>query len=85
MTNQPLVIVTWDDAEDPLKTWLDEEETQQFINEACIVKSVGFVVSKGPKYLTLMGDWIEKLGHRSRLTKIPVGAIIEIREIKEDA
>ena len=85
MTKNQLIEVGWDDAEDPPegKAWLDEAEVEEFSTQTTLVKSCGYLVSKTDKYLTVAGDYIEKLEHRSRVTKIPVGAIVTIREIGE--
>lgn len=80
-----VVIVTWNDAEDPSegKTWLDDEDLAQFAQHDCLVRSVGFVKSHTEKYLTLVGDEIPELNHYGRSTKIPVGMIQTIDIIKE--
>ena len=81
---KPLVLVTWDDAEDPAdgKTWLDEEDVDTFSQHRCTVQSVGFLVSKTDKYVTLGGDWIEELKHWGRITKIPSGMIVETKDLQ---
>jgi hypothetical protein len=78
-----LVRVTWDDAEDPSegKTWLDQEDVDSFSRHNCTVVSVGYLVSKTTKYVTLAADWIGDLKHYGRLTKIPTGMVTEIQEI----
>jgi hypothetical protein len=82
MTGQ-LVKVVWDDAEDPAdgKTWLDAEDVETFSAKSCTVESVGYLVSKTAKYVTLAADRIEGLDHWGRVTKIPVGMIIDLKEL----
>ncbi len=78
-----LVLVTWDDAEDPAdgKTWMDDEDVETFSTHNCTVISVGYLVSKTAKYVTLAADAIEGLNHWGRVTKVPTGMIVGIREI----
>ena len=80
-----LVIVTWNDAEDPSdgKTWLDDDDLEQFAGHDCTVTSSGFVKSHTDKYLTLVSDEIRELKHYGRSTKIPVGMILGIEVVKE--
>jgi hypothetical protein len=78
-----LVKVTWDDAEDPSdgKTWLDTEDVETFAAHACTVESVGYLVSRTAKYVTLAADRIEGLGHYGRVTKIPTGMVVSLVEL----
>ncbi len=71
--DKPLVLVIWDDAEDPEdgKTWMDDADVEAFSTQSCTVTSVGYLLSQTEKYTTLAGDWIEGLGHYGRVTKIP--------------
>lgn len=82
---KPMVLVVWDDAEDPAdgKTWLDEEDVEKFSANDCEVRSVGYIESYTQKYLTLSGDIIPGLGHRGRVTKIPRGMIRSITSLGE--
>ena len=77
------VEVIWDDAEDPAdgKTWMDEEDVETFSKHNCTITSLGYLVSKTEKYVTLGGDWIAELKHWGRVTKIPTGMIIEVKEL----
>lgn len=80
-----LVVVIWDDAEDPAegKTWLDEEDVARFSVHNCTVESVGYLISKTAKYLTLGGDWIDELHHWGRVTKIPMGMVLSTTVLQE--
>lgn len=79
-----LVRVTWDDAEDPAdgKTWMDAEDVASFSKCNCTVQSIGYLVSKTEKYVTLAADWIEGLNHWGRVTKIPTGMIVKQEDLK---
>lgn len=80
-----LVRVYWDDAEDPdsEKSWLTEEDVETFSKVETLVVSYGLVISHTDKYLTLGADWIERLKHWGRVTKITCPQIVEIEEIEE--
>ena len=84
---KPLVMIVWDDAEDPDdgKTWMDQEDVEAFAARHCVVRSVGYLVSKTDKYVTLAADWIEQLGHFGRVTKIPAGMVIAIESVAASA
>ena len=79
-----LVRVIWDDAEDPAdgKTWMDEEDVKTFSTHNCTVSSVGYLVSKTAKYVTLAADWIEELHHYGRVTKIPANMVVSLTELE---
>jgi hypothetical protein len=78
-----IVRVVWDDAEDPSegKTWLDGEDVDTFSKHDCTVESIGYLVSKTAKYVTLAADWIDELKHWGRVTKIPTGMVTKFEEI----
>ena len=78
--NKPLVVVVWADAEDPAegKAWLDQEDVDTFSCHSCTVESVGYLLSKTDKYVTLAADWIEDLKHYGRVTKIPSAMIVSL-------
>lgn len=78
-----LVRVTWDDAEDPNdgKTWLDADDVQQFSEATCLVVSVGHLIRQTPRYVTLGADYIEKLGHYGRVTKIPASMVQRLERL----
>ncbi len=77
-----LVRVLWDDAEDPKPGWQDEDDLKAFdAEDGCLVVSVGWVVSEGPKYITLCADWVAKLKHAGRVTKIPMAQVVKVEEL----
>jgi hypothetical protein len=66
-----LVSVSWIDAEDHKETWVDEEDAQKFGEAECKITSIGFLVRKTSKYLTLAADWDESSKNWGRVSKIP--------------
>ena len=78
---KPLVLVTWADAQDHPQKWVDEEDAAEFGNSSCLIVSVGFLVSKTDKYITLAGDWDETDKDYGRVTKIPCSMMVELKEI----
>lgn len=78
-----LVRITWDDAEDPdeSKSWLSEADLEAFSTQETLVVSVGWVVSHTPKYLTLCADYIARLKHSGRATKITTAQILKIERL----
>jgi hypothetical protein len=82
--DKPLVRVVWNDAEDSDGTWSDESEVEAFANHDCTVESVGFLVSKTDKYVTLAGDWIPHTKQHGRVTKIPAGMVGKIEPLNPE-
>lgn len=78
---KPLVRVTWHDAQDAGQPWMSEADAGAFGERLCEIVSVGFVVSKGPKYLTLAGDWDAEDENYGRVTKIPTGMVVSVEEL----
>lgn len=79
--NKPLILVEWRDAQDFNESWADAKAIEQFGEEECLIRSVGYQVSKGPKYLTLGADFHEAENDYGRITKIPVAWVISIQEL----
>jgi hypothetical protein len=76
-----LVIITWLDAQDHKDTWVDSEAAEKFNDVECKIISVGFLIRKTAKYLTLGSDWDEADKDYGTVRKIPVGMIQEIKEV----
>lgn len=76
-----IVRVTWWDACDHKASWVHEADAQEFGAQTCTIISVGFVVRKTDKYLTLSGDWDEVDQDHGRVEKIPIGVIQLIEEL----
>ena len=77
---KPITKVTWHDAQDHTETWASEADMAQWCEKACVIVSVGFLVSKTDRYVTLAADWDEEDQNYSRITKIPVGMVVNITE-----
>jgi hypothetical protein len=78
---KPMVVVRWLDAQDHAEKWVDEKDAEEFGGVDCEVTSVGFLVRKTDKYVTLAGDWDAIDSDYGRVTKIPTKMIVEIKEL----
>lgn len=76
-----IVKIEWMDAQDHVDKWVDEGDATEFGNVSCTIVSVGFLVSRTDKYITLAGDWDEVDKDFGRVTKIPVSWLISVAEI----
>lgn len=79
--DKPLVRVVWIDAQDHPDKWVDEKDATEFGSVSCVIVSVGFLVSKTEKYVTLAGDWDETDTDFGRVTKIPVAWLISLEDL----
>lgn len=78
---KPLVLVTWIDAADHGDTWVDTEDAEKFGDLDCKVVSVGFLIRKTDKYITIGSDWDEADSNYGTVRKLPVGMIVSIQEV----
>lgn len=78
---KPLVRVLWLDAQDHAQKWVDEGDAEEFGGLDCQIVSVGFMVSKTDKYITLAADWDAADKDYGRVTKIPISMTTLIEEI----
>ena len=78
---KPITKVTWHDAQDHKETWASEEDMEQWSAVVCAIVSVGFLVSKTDRYITLAADWDAEDKNYGRITKIPVGMVVESVEL----
>lgn len=76
-----LVRVEWIDSQDHPDKWVDEGDAAEFGNISCTVVSVGFLVSKTEKYVTLGGDWDEADKDFGRVTKIATVGVISLEDL----
>lgn len=74
-----LVLVTWMDAQDHPDKWVDLEDAETFTDVEVNVSSIGFLVRKTDKYITLAGDYDPVDKDYGRVTKIPIGMVKEIK------
>lgn len=78
----PITIIRWNDAQDHPSKWVDESDALAFGESSCEIISVGFLISKTAKYLTIGGDWDAVDKDYGRVTKIPIGMIISVESIE---
>lgn len=75
-----IVVVEWLDAQDHSDKWADFDDVEEWSRQECVITSVGFLVSEGPKYITIAGDWDKTDKDWGRVTKIPRGMVVSIYE-----
>lgn len=78
---KPLVQILWHDSRDADDAWTSEVDAIAYGEEPCEIFSVGYLVSKGTKFITIAGDWNPQDKDYGRLTKVPVGMVISITEL----
>lgn len=79
-----LVLVVWNDAQDHADKWVDAADAEAFSDIECTITSVGYLVRKTDKYVTLAGDFDAIDNDYGRVTKIPVGMIQSIADLVVD-
>lgn len=84
LLSKPFVAVRWNDAQDHAQKWVDEVDAESFGDTNCEIVSVGFLVTKTDRYLTLAGDWDASDKDYGRVTKIPAGMVSEIVVLTEE-
>lgn len=82
---KPEVRVTWIDAQDHPEAWVHETDAEDFGATDCPIRSLGYLISKTEKYITLGADWDEADKNYGRVTKIPVKWVTSIVELSESA
>ena len=80
---KPIVRVTWHDAQDNNSTWANEKDVEEWGSTSCVIVSVGFLVSKTERYVTLAADWDDEDKNYGRITKIPAQMVQELQELRE--
>lgn len=73
-----LVKVVWFDAQDHPETWVKQDDAEKFGEALCAIESIGFLVRKTSKYVTLAGDWDTEDKNYGRVSKIPTAWIDKI-------
>ena len=81
LKKRQVVQVTWTDSQDHADKWVDSADAEAFSDVDCTIVSVGLVVRKTDKYLTLAGDYDAVDDDYGRVTKIPAGMIQEVKEL----
>lgn len=79
---RPIVVVIWRDAQDHAETWADVEDAEKFGEADCTIASVGYLIRKTEKYVTLGGDFDEVDANYGCVRKIPTMTILSIRELE---
>lgn len=79
-----LVEVEWLDAQDHHETWVEAKDAEDFTDKDCKVKSMGYLVKKTTKYLTIAGDYDEVDNNYGTVRKIPIGMILKITPLKHE-
>ena len=75
---QQMVQVVWSDSQDHADKWVDEEDAITWGQTSCDIISIGFLISKTPKYITLGADWDEVDKDYGRVTKISTSMLVSI-------
>ena len=76
-----MVLVRWSDAQDHADTWVDEKDATNFGEADCTVQSVGFLISKTAKYVTIGSDWDEVDKNYGTVRKIPTTVVLSIEDV----
>jgi hypothetical protein len=79
-----LVLVKWLDAQDHPDKWVDVKDAEEFGQADCEIISVGFLVSRTGKYITLAGDYDAVDQDYGRVTKIPSSMVTSVEEINQE-
>lgn len=77
------VRVTWHDARDADGSWVSEADAQTFGDIMCVVVSIGYLVRKTDKYLTIAGDWNISDKDWGRVMKIPTDWVIKVEDVSQ--
>lgn len=76
-----IVLVKWRDARDHNDKWVDEEDVISFGEDDPEVESMGYLVSRTSKYLTLAADFDPGDRDYGRVTKIPSSMLVSIENL----
>ena len=78
-----LVEITWLDAQDHANKWVDAKDVEAFGDIDCSIVSVGFLVRKTDKYVTIAGDYDSVDNDYGRVTKIPTSMIQTMKDLSD--
>ncbi len=81
MPTKQLVQILWHDSRDADIAWMTETDAVAYGEEPCEIYSVGYLISKGTKFVTIGADWNPQDKDFGRVTKVPVGMVISIQEL----
>ena len=82
VTDKPFVCVHWHDAADRDGAWASHEEVEEFAASVCLVVSWGWLVRATKQYITIAADYIPEHQTWGRVTKVPVGMLVKLEEMK---
>lgn len=77
-----IVLVEWNDAQDHADKWVDAKDAEDFTDIDCTITSMGYLVRKTDKYLTLAADYDAIDNDYGRVTKIPIGMVKTIIDLE---
>lgn len=80
-SNKKFVFVIWNDARDADDTWMGEKDAETFTDIEVGVITSGWLIRQTPKYVTLGADYNASDNDYGRVTKIPVGMILNIIDV----
>lgn len=75
MAKPTVVEVVWIDAQDHPDTWVDAGDAGDFNDSACEITSIGYLIKRTDKYVTIGGDYDLTDDNYGTVRKIPVGVI----------
>ena len=77
-----LVRIIWRDAEDIMDTWSKDKKVQNFSLADFMLESVGYLVRKTDKYVTIAGDWDVANKKWGAVRKFPTAVVLDIKELE---
>lgn len=81
--SNPLIQVSWLDAQDHPSTWVDTKDAEDFTDIECLVVSVGWLIKKTSKYLTLGSDYDAADDNYGTVRKIPISMVDKIEYLEK--
>lgn len=78
------VEVIWNDAQDSIEPWVGEADAKGFAEEPCPIISIGYLVRKTDTHLVLAADWNNSNKDYGRVTKIPAGMVVKMRDLETE-
>lgn len=75
------VVITWNDTQEHGEKWVGVADVDEWSEKDCKIISIGFLVKETKRYLTIVGDFDSDDADYGRVQKIPVGCVVEIKEL----
>ena len=77
-----IVRVQWRDAEHMIKdSWTEANKVEAFADEDFVLESVGYLVRRTDKYVTLAGDWDDDNKNWGAVRKIPTSMVLSVESL----